>query len=275
MFRNVGFETFHQTTECVANEANSRRCGDSFVFRSSGTEAAEGGQEPAMLLRQLFDAATSTYTYLLADEVTREALLIDPVREQIERDVKILDELGLRLRWVLETHVHADHVTAAGLLRKRTGAQTAASEVGAPCVDRPLKHGEVIEMGSVRVRILATPGHTDDGVSFLVGDHLFTGDTLLIRGCGRADFQNGDPQTLYRSITQVLFALPDATVVLPGHDYKGRDRSTIGEERAHNPRVAGKSEAEFIALMNDLRLPRPAQIDVAVPQNRACGERLS
>jgi sulfur dioxygenase len=228
-----------------------------------------------MLLRQLFDAKTSTYTYLLADEVTRAALLIDPVREQVERDLTILDELGLRLEWVLETHVHADHVTAAGLLRKRTGAQTAASSVGAPCVDRGLKDGDLVQIGQLTLRALATPGHTDDGMSFLVDGLLFTGDTLLIRGCGRADFQNGDPKTLFHSITRVLFALPDDTIVLPGHDYKGRDRSTIGEERAHNPRVAGKTEAEFVTLMNDLRLPRPAQIDVAVPENRACGERLS
>jgi sulfur dioxygenase len=228
-----------------------------------------------MLLRQLFDATTSTYTYLLADEVSRAALLIDPVREQVERDLQLVDELGLRLEWVLETHVHADHVTAAGLLRKRTGAKTAASSVGAPCVDRGLKDGDLLHLGALTVRVLATPGHTDDGLSFVVDGHVFTGDTLLIRGCGRADFQNGDPHTLFQSITRVLFALPDPTVVLPGHDYKGRDRSTIGEERAHNPRVAGKTVGEFVALMNDLRLPRPAQIDIAVPENRACGERLS
>ncbi len=225
-----------------------------------------------MLLRQLFDKESSTYTYLVADEATGAAALIDPVKEQIERDTKLLAELGFRLEWVLETHVHADHVTAAGLLRKRTGAKTAASFVGAPCVDRGLSDGDTIALGNLSLRALATPGHTDDGLCFSVPGYVFTGDTLLIRGCGRADFQNGDPAALYRSITEVLFALPDATVVLPAHDYRGIAQSTIGEEKAHNPRVAGKTAAEFVAIMNALGLPRPAKIDVAVPENRACGE---
>jgi glyoxylase-like metal-dependent hydrolase (beta-lactamase superfamily II) len=225
-----------------------------------------------MLLRQLFDKESSTYTYLVADEATGAAALIDPVKEQIERDTKLLAELGLRLEWVLETHVHADHVTAAGLLRQRTGAKTAASSVGAPCVDRGLADGDVLQLGSITLTALATPGHTDDGMSFTTAGYVFTGDTLLIRGCGRADFQNGDPRVLYRSITEVLFALPDETVVLPAHDYRGVGQSTIGEEKAHNPRVAGKSVDEFVVLMNGLDLPRPAKIDVAVPSNRACGE---
>ena len=225
-----------------------------------------------MFLRQLFDQESSTYTYLVADRATGAAALIDPVKEQVERDTKLLAELGLRLAWVLETHVHADHVTAAGLLRKRTGAKTAASAVGAPCVDRSLADGDVITIGNVSLRALATPGHTDDGMCFATPGYVFTGDTLLIRGCGRADFQNGDPQALYRSITEVLFALPDDTVVLPAHDYRGVGQSTIGEEKAHNPRVVGKTAAEFVVLMNALDLPRPAKIDVAVPENRACGE---
>ncbi len=225
-----------------------------------------------MLLRQLFDKESSTYTYLVADEATGAAALIDPVKEQIERDTKLLAELGLHLEWVLETHVHADHVTAAGLLRQRTGAKTAASSVGAPCVDRGLADGDVLQLGSVTLTALATPGHTDDGMSFTTTGYVFTGDTLLIRGCGRADFQNGDPRALYRSITEVLFALPDDTVVLPAHDYRGVGQSTIGEEKAHNPRVAGKSVDDFVVLMNGLDLPRPAKIDVAVPSNRACGE---
>lgn len=224
-----------------------------------------------MILRQLFDKESSTYTYLVADPATRQAALVDPVLEQVDRDLALLSELGLTLTWVLETHVHADHVTAAGLLRERTGARTAASAVGAPCVDRPLQDGDVVEVGQVRIKALATPGHTDDGMSFTVGDFVLTGDTLLVRGCGRADFQNGSPETLFDSITQVLFALPDDTVVLPGHDYKGFSTTTIGEEKRHNPRVAGKSKAEFTVIMNALGLPKPKKIDIAVPANRACG----
>lgn len=224
-----------------------------------------------MLLRQLFDKESSTYTYLIADPASGDAALIDPVKEQIERDLKLLEELGLKLRWVLETHVHADHVTAAGALRERTGAKTAASATGAPCVDVPLADGATIAVGSLAVRALATPGHTDDGMCFLADGHVFTGDTLLIRGCGRADFQNGNPEQLYRSITEVLFALPPETAVYPAHDYKGNTRSSIGEEMAHNPRVAGKSQEEFVAIMNGLNLPKPAKIDVAVPANKACG----
>jgi sulfur dioxygenase len=224
-----------------------------------------------MFLRQLFDSESSTYTYLVADEATGKAALVDPVREKLERDLALLAELGLELEWVLETHVHADHVTAAGLLRERTGAKTAASAVGAPCVDVRLAHGDVLRVGELPITALATPGHTDDGMSFLVSGHVLTGDTLLIRGCGRTDFQNGDAGALYDSITRVLFSLGDATIVLPGHDYKGQTQSTIGEERRHNPRLAGKSRDAFITLMGGLGLPKPKLIDVAVPQNRACG----
>lgn len=224
-----------------------------------------------MIFRQLFDKDSSTYTYLVADEATREAALIDPVLEQVERDLGLIGELGLRLTWVLETHVHADHVTAASVLRARTGARTAASSQGAPCVDQPLADGDVIPLGRLALTALATPGHTDDGMTFRLGDALFTGDTLLVRGCGRADFQNGDPGRLFDSLTNVLFAHPDATTVWPGHDYRGFTRTTIGEERAFNPRVAGKSRDEFIAIMNALDLPRPKKLDIAVPANRACG----
>jgi glyoxylase-like metal-dependent hydrolase (beta-lactamase superfamily II)/rhodanese-related sulfurtransferase len=232
------------------------------------------GKEYFMLLRQLFDKETSTYTYLLADSATGEAALIDPVKEQIERDLSLLRDLGLTLRWVLETHVHADHVTAAGLLRERTGAKTAASAVGAPCVDRGLSSGDTVEVGGISIRVLQTPGHTDDGISYFVpegGGQVFTGDTLLVRGCGRSDFQNGNPSQLFRSINEVLFRLPPATTVWPGHDYKGHSQSTIAEEIQFNPRISGKSEAEFIAIMNALNLPKPAKIDIAVPANRACG----
>jgi sulfur dioxygenase len=224
-----------------------------------------------MLLRQLFDAQTSTFTYLLADEKTRRALLIDPVAEQSERDLTLLAELGLTLVYVLETHVHADHVTAASRLRERTGAQTVASELGAPCADVHVRGGDRLALGELEVRVLATPGHTDDSLSFLVGNNVFTGDALLIRGSGRTDFQNGDADALWNSLMNVLFTLPDDTRVYPGHDYKGQTVSTIGEERTLNPRVAGRSREEFIELMRNLKLPPPKHLAVAVPANRACG----
>lgn len=224
-----------------------------------------------MIFRQLFDAESSTYTYLLADEESRQAALIDPVREQVDRDVKLVAELGLTLAWVLETHVHADHVTGAGALRERTGAKVAASKRGAPCVDLQLAEGDVVRVGRLEVKVLETPGHTDDSLSFLVGDKLFTGDALLVRGTGRTDFQNGDPGQLYDAITQKLFTLPDATEVYPGHDYAGHAMTTVGEEKQHNPRLAGKTREDFITFMRNRQIPPPRKLDVAVPANRACG----
>jgi len=224
-----------------------------------------------MIFRQFFDSESSTYTYLVGDESSGEAALVDPVREQVERDLRVLSELGLLLTWVLETHVHADHVTAAAMLRERTGARTVFGRRGAACADRHVTSGDVIQVGSIQVLVLDTPGHTDDSVSYFLGDRVLTGDALTIRGAGRTDFQNGNPHTLYRSITEVLFALRDDTLVYPGHDYKGQTVSTIGEERRHNPRLAGKSEDEFVAIMNGLGLAPPKQIAEAVPANRACG----
>lgn len=225
------------------------------------------------MLRQLFDATSSTYTYLLADRDAQVACLVDPVVEQIERDLQLLRELDLTLTLVLDTHVHADHVTAAGQLRERTGATTGASALGAPCVDRLLRHGDRLALGAITIDVLATPGHTDDHIAFHIPSlgAVMTGDTLLVRGCGRTDFQNGDAASLYRSVHDVLFALPDATQVYPGHDYKGHTATTIGEEKRWNPRLAGKTEAEFVALMASLHLPPPRLLDLAVPANRACG----
>lgn len=227
-----------------------------------------------MMFRQLFDSETSTYTYLLADRASGEALFIDPVVEKLERDLQLLEELGLTLTRVLETHVHADHVTAAGMLRARTGAKLVVGENGPGCADVHVRHGSTIQVGSLQVKVLETPGHTDDSVSYLIGDRVFTGDALLIRGCGRTDFQNGDPVQLYDSITRVLFALPDETRVYPGHDYRGHTVSTIGEEKAHSPRLIGGLDA-FTEVMNGLNLPPPRQLDVAVPANRACGLPLT
>jgi sulfur dioxygenase len=223
-----------------------------------------------MWIRQLFDRESSTYTYLVADRGV--AALIDPVREQLERDLQLVAELGLRLTHVLETHVHADHVTAAGMLRDRTGARTYGSATGAPCVDVHLAHGEAIRIGDVDIAALAVPGHTDDSMAFAVPGAVFTGDSLLIRGCGRTDFQNGDAGSLHDSITKTLFALPDDTLVYPGHDYHGRTVSTIGEEKRLNPRIANRSRADFIALMSALDLPPPAKLAEAVPANRSCGQ---
>ena len=224
-----------------------------------------------MIFRQLFDSESSTYTYLLADEATREAALIDPVREQVQRDLAVLRELDLKLVHVLDTHVHADHVTAAGLLRAQTGARTVAGRKGPSCADLQVGQGSQLRLGSLVIDVLETPGHTDDSLTYRVGAHLFTGDALMIRAAGRTDFQNGDAGQLYDSITQVLFALPDDTLVHPAHDYKGLTVTTIGEEKRFNARVAGRSRAEFIQLMNGLNLPKPKKIDEAVPANRACG----
>jgi len=227
---------------------------------------------------QLFDPASSTYTYVLFDEASREALIIDPVDEQLERDLQVLREYGLKLVWAVETHAHADHITSAGRLAEHTGAQTAAPEAcGIRTAAVQLADGRALHFGSQTVRALHTPGHTAGSMSYLwqAGGqaHVFTGDTLLINGCGRTDFQSGSAEALYRSLTQVLFALPDNTLVWPGHDYQGRTHSTIGTEKATNARVAGKTLAEFKATMDSLNLPKPRRIDEAVPANLSSGMR--
>jgi glyoxylase-like metal-dependent hydrolase (beta-lactamase superfamily II) len=224
-----------------------------------------------MVVRQLFDAETSTFTYLLVDPASRNAALIDSVREQVDRDLHLVDELGVVLTHVLDTHTHADHITGAGLIRARTRAHTYGSTLGASCTDVHLRHGDLIEIGASTLSVLATPGHTDDSISYYTPGAVFTGDALLIRGCGRTDFQNGDARTLFDSITRVLWSLPDDTIVYPAHDYRGFTSSTIGEERRWNPRVAGSSPDAFAALMDNLHLPRPRKMDEAVPANRACG----
>ena len=223
---------------------------------------------------QLFDPASSTYTYVLFDQSTRDALIIDPVDEQIERDLATLREYGLKLVWTVETHAHADHITSAGKLAELTGAKTAApTGCGIGTAGVQLQHADTLSFGGESLRALHTPGHTAGSMSFVWREHVFTGDTLLINGCGRTDFQSGSATDLYRSLTQVLFALPDATTVWPGHDYQGRCHSTIGQEKAGNARVAGKSEAEFVALMDALNLPKPRRIDEAVPANLSSGIR--
>jgi sulfur dioxygenase len=231
--------------------------------------------EISMFLRQLYDAETSTYTYLVADDVARKAALIDPVREALARDSALLHELGFELVYVLETHIHADHVTSAGKLRELTGAVTVASPLGAECASARLRHGDVLALGALEIKALATPGHTRDSLSFLIEDNVFTGDALLVRGTGRTDFQSGDAGELYDSITKTLFSLPDSTKVWPGHDYRGQTQSTIGEERRHNPRLAGKTREEFVRIMSELRLAPPKRIQEAVPANLTCGRDVA
>jgi sulfur dioxygenase len=224
-----------------------------------------------MLFRQLFDPASSTYTYLIAAD-SGEAALIDPVFEQVERDLALLREHDLKLVWALDTHVHADHVTGANALKAATGAMSAVgSGCGATGFDQVLNDGDELRFGNDIIRVVGTPGHTHGSVTYLWRDRLFTGDALLIGGCGRTDFQAGSADLLYHSITDKLFALPDETLVYPGHDYKGRRVSSIGEEKTTNPRLAGKSREEFVEIMNNLNLPKPKLIDIAVPANLVGG----
>ena len=225
-----------------------------------------------MLFRQLFERESSTYTYLLAARRGGEALLIDPVKEEIGKYLQLIKELDLRLVFAVDTHVHADHVTALGDLRIATSCATImGAESKAACVSRKVTDGEVIKVDSLELRALYTPGHTDDSYSFVAEDRVFTGDTLLIRSTGRTDFQNGDPRAQYQSLFGKLLKLPDETLVYPTHDYKGWTVSTIGEEKAHNPRLQLASEREYVNLMDSLKLSNPKLMDVAVPANLACG----
>ncbi len=228
-----------------------------------------------MLLRQLFDARSSTYTYLLACEETRLAVLIDTVFEQHVRDAALVRELDLRLVATLETHVHADHVTGAWLMKRRFGSRILLSaRAGAEGADGALADGDRVHFGRRSLEVRATPGHTDGCVTFVLDDQsmAWTGDALLIRGSGRTDFQQGDARTLYRSVRERIFSLPLQCQLYPGHDYQGRTVTTVAEERAHNPRLSdAKGEGDFVGTMENLGLPHPAQIAVAVPANLRCG----
>jgi glyoxylase-like metal-dependent hydrolase (beta-lactamase superfamily II)/rhodanese-related sulfurtransferase len=228
-----------------------------------------------MIFRQLFDPQSSTYTYLLGDRRSGEAILIDPVFELIRRDAALIDELGFTLIATLETHVHADHVTGAWLLKRRTGSRIMlAATSGAEGADRYLVEGDVIAFGGRRLLVRATPGHTNSCVTYVLDDHnmAFTGDCLLIRGSGRTDFQQGDPAAMYRSVHDRIFSLPDDCLLYPAHDYRGLTATSVAEERRFNPRLGGEiAVGDFIGYMKNMRLAHPKLIDVAVPANLCCG----
>lgn len=225
-----------------------------------------------MLFRQLFERESSTYTYLLAARPGAEALLIDPVKQELPKYLQLIKELGVKLVYAIDTHVHADHVTALGDLRDQSECVTImGKQTKAECVSRTVTDGETIQIDGLKLRAMYTPGHTDDSYSFVMDDRVFTGDTLLIRGTGRTDFQNGDARAQYDSLFHRLLELPEETLVYPAHDYKGWTVSTIGEEKAHNPRLQVDSVDEYVAVMNALELADPKMMDVAVPANLACG----
>ncbi|MDJ0795886.1 MAG: MBL fold metallo-hydrolase [Calothrix sp. MO_167.B12] len=228
-----------------------------------------------MLFRQLFDAESSTYTYLIADRQTKEAILVDPVLEKVERDRQLLQELELTLRYCLETHIHADHITGTDKLRSATGCLgVVPANAHAICADVYMEDGDILHLGAIVIKAIATPGHTDSHNAYLVNnERILTGDALFIRGCGRTDFQSGDAGTLHDSVTQRLFTLPDAILVYPGHDYHGHTVSTIGEEKRWNQRFVGRTREEFIEFMGNLNLPHPQKMMEAVPANEMCGNK--
>ena len=227
-----------------------------------------------MLFRQLFDKESSTYTYLLAPSEGGEALLIDPVQENVPQYIQLIDEMDLKLVMAVDTHIHADHVTGLGILRESTGCATAMGEMTkAECVSLRIREGEKLKVGMLQLGILYTPGHTDDSYSFVLPDRVFTGDTLLIRGTGRTDFQNGDPAAQYDSLFGKLLKLTDQTLVYPAHDYHGMTVSTIREEKRYNPRLQVPDKRSYIDLMSGLKLDSPRLMDIAVPANRNCGLR--
>ena len=230
-----------------------------------------------MIFRQFFDTVSNTYTYFIASRVGGEALIIDPVKEQLAIYLTAIDSLGVRLVHAIDTHTHADHVTALGDLRDATQCTTIMGDLSkALCVSRHVREGETLRIDGIELKALYTPGHTDESFSFVLDPirpkAVFTGDVLLIRGTGRTDFQGGDARRSWDSIVNKLFALPDDTTLYPGHDYKGRTSSSIGDEKRLNPRLAGKSRAEYVEIMNNLNLPNPRMMDVAIPANLSCGQ---
>ncbi|MEK6805747.1 MAG: MBL fold metallo-hydrolase [Pseudomonadota bacterium] len=230
-----------------------------------------------MIFRQFFERDSSTYTYLIASGIGREAVILDPVKEHVGQYLTAIDQLDLKLVRAIDTHTHADHITGLGDLRDATGCITLMGEfTNAACVSQHVKDGDVLDIDGIRLRALYTPGHTDESFSFALDPDkpkaVMTGDVLLIRGTGRTDFQNGDAARSWDSIVNILFKLPDETLIYPAHDYKGWTVSSIGEEKRHNPRLSGKSKRDYIEIMNNLKLSDPKLMDVAVPANLACGQ---
>lgn len=227
-----------------------------------------------IIFHQLFEPESSTYTYIIADKKTKEAAIIDPVLETVDRDMKLIDELGLKLIYALDTHIHADHITGAGELRKRLGIKTAVSlDAEVACVDIPLEDGQELLLGDKTIKVIATPGHTNTCLTYAFEGMIFTGDALLIRSCGRTDFQQGDSAKLYHSVREKLFKLPEETVIYPGHDYRGHTSSTVGTEKKYNARLNERiSLDEFKKIMSELKLANPKKIHEAVPANLACGK---
>ena len=230
-----------------------------------------------MIFRQLFDSESSTYSYLLGDEETRQAVLIDSVLGSTDQTLMLLEQLDLKLCVALDTHTHADHITGLGALRDRTGCTTMMGEQAvASCLTANFKDGDQIALGNIKLEVIYSPGHTDDSYSFYLpgetGGMLFSGDTLLIRGTGRTDFQNGDARQQYNSLFNRLLKLPDSCTLYPGHDYKGWTLSTIGEEKRNNPRLQIANQADYVALMDSLDLPTPKLMNISVPANQACGD---
>jgi glyoxylase-like metal-dependent hydrolase (beta-lactamase superfamily II) len=225
-----------------------------------------------MIFRQMFDHGSSTYSYLIASREGGEALLVDPVLDNNQRYIQLVNELDLQLVLAVDTHIHADHITGLGQLRERTGCVTAMGEMTqAECLSTRFADGEMLRLDGVDVQAIYTPGHTDDSYSFLLPDRVLTGDTLLIRGTGRTDFQNGDAGAQYDSLFERLLRLPHDTLVYPAHDYNGMTVSSIGEEQRHNPRLQVRNRAAYIAMMDGLVLDNPRMMDIAVPANRQCG----
>lgn len=226
-----------------------------------------------VIFYQLIEAETSTYTYIIADAITKEAAIIDPVIEMVSRDMRLIEELNLKLIYVLDTHIHADHITAASEIRKLKNAKTAVSEnAGVTCADISLCDGQELALGNKKIRVIATPGHTDSCLSFYFEGMVYTGDSLMIRSCGRTDFQQGSSEKLYDSVHEKLFQLPDTTKIYPAHDYKGQTSSTIALEKQFNPRLAESiKKDEFKKIMSELKLSLPKKINEAVPANLSCG----
>jgi sulfur dioxygenase len=230
-----------------------------------------------MILRQLFDRESCTYTYLLADDATRDAIIIDPVIDKTARDLALIHQLGLTLRYTLDTHVHADHITGSGLLAKETGAKIVSAAVNKLSrADVQARNGETIKFGAHILEVLSTPGHTSGCLTFVINNDgkrlAFTGDALFVRGCGRTDFQQGSPADLYNSIHEKVYTLGDETIIYPGHDYNGHTKSTVQEEKAHNPRLkVAISKDEFVHIMDNLNLAYPKHIKVSLPANLQCG----